>query len=112
LFKGTVYRGVKGQLTKISTQYVIGNDITWITVTSTSKNSRVKDLFSGDNNATWMMIQVTDGRDISSLSLFPSEEEVLLPPNTRVRVKEIVGVDVKKFLGLPENVDAIILEQL
>jgi len=112
-FRGTVYRGLKGRLTKMSNQYVVGNEIVWIAVTSTSKRQTVtKAFFTGTGEATWLMIHVKDGKDIKDLSLIPNEDEVLLPPNTRVKVLEIISANAKIMMGLPDNVDGIVLQQL
>jgi len=102
-FNGLAYRGLKGRLTKISNQYFINNEIVWIAFTSTSKKQEIPYRFIGNGEGTMMVIQVIDGKEIKDLSLISHEDEVLLAPNTRVKVVEIYNND---------NIDVIMLQQL
>jgi hypothetical protein len=56
---------------------------TSFTSTSTIKGNTLKCFGAG---GTLMKLDVIDGRDISGLSLFQDEMEVLLPPNSTFKV--------------------------
>jgi len=90
-------------LTKISNQYFTDNEIVWIAVTGTSKNQTVPRKFIGNGEGTMMIIHVIAGKAIKKLSLISNEDEVLLPPNTCVKVVSCSTIG---------NVDEIVLQQL
>ncbi|CAF1523855.1 unnamed protein product [Adineta ricciae] len=83
-FLGTVYRGAKLSLLDIEMyEKAVGQWQTWTAFTSASKNRSVAELY-GVN--TLFIIHITNftlggvrGCDISHLSKFPDEEEVLIP---------------------------------
>jgi hypothetical protein len=112
-FTGPVYRGVSEKLSQKSNQYFVGNKIIWITGTSTSKKSEVRKSFAGGASQTWIIIDVKNGKSIESLSMFPGEEEVLLPPNTHLVVKENnITPKMRELIEFPPNCDVLYLEQL
>jgi len=105
-FTGNVYRGISEKITTSSTQYFVGNHLIWITVTATSKNIITRDSFTAESpSKTWVTIYVKNAKVIESLSLYPNEAEVLLPPNTHLVVKE-------KMFDIPDSVDGFVLEHL
>jgi hypothetical protein len=81
----------------------VGKQIVWRGFTSTSKNRAVAEMFSG--NALFI-IRIKEGsfqrrRDISSLSLYPDEEEVLLTANFVFQVEKVERdetTDHRKYL--------------
>jgi len=72
-----VYRGIPVTLSEI---YKINNQVTWITVTSTSEDIMAAKRFA-KTKGTLMRIRVTTGRSIAKYSVYPKEKEVLLLPN-------------------------------
>lgn len=99
-----VYRGATLSEEMIG-QYLeaVGKQIVWRGFTSTSKNRAVAEMFSG--NALFI-IRIKDEsfgrrRDISSLSVYPDEEEVLLTANFVFRVEKVEQdetTDRRKYL--------------
>lgn len=90
-FVGTVYRGVKLDL---SQEYIKGRKFTWHGPCSCTKRIEVlkSDLFCGTSGKrTIFAVELTQlqAREISRYSIMGSEEEVLLPPGCRF---EVVGV--------------------
>jgi len=59
-----------------------------------------------------MIIKATEGRDISGLSKYPSEAEILLLPNSQFMVEDIVSNDLKLLFDLPSSMDVIVLTQI
>jgi len=110
-FTGTVYRALDRPLQTLSKQYKPGNSVVWVAFTSTSKNRDIMTLFTGKSEGTLMRISVVEGKEISQFSLFPSESEVLLPPNTFCFVDEICTENMKDLLKLNNGIDALILTQ-
>jgi hypothetical protein len=104
---GTVYRGIDKPLSKLSSDYKAGNAVTWITFSSTTTNGDVIKKFSDKHEGTWMIIKgVIDGIQIP-FSLYPSENEVLLYPNTMLVVNNIFTKDMKMLTKQPEGLDII-----
>jgi hypothetical protein len=89
-FIGTVYRGVQLSTAAIqSYKQAIGSWRTWPSYTSTSKNRNMAD-FRGN---TLFIIEIIDiiysstrAFDVSGISHYPSEEEVLLPAGISFQV--------------------------
>ncbi|CAF4952207.1 unnamed protein product, partial [Rotaria magnacalcarata] len=87
---GTVYRGVQLSLTSIlSYKQAVGSWRTWPSYTSTSKNRKMAE-FRGN---TLFIIEITNTKlssprayDVTEISQFPSEEEVLLPAGVSFQV--------------------------
>lgn len=90
-FTGTVYRGLTLTTTELESYRQPREQwLTWLSYTSTSKNREVAEMF-GIN--TLLIIQISDfqlglvrGCDISHLSKYSDEEEVLLPAGVNFRV--------------------------
>jgi NAD:arginine ADP-ribosyltransferase len=92
-FKGSVWRGVSED---VSSQFNRDQVFTWWSISSCSQSVNViQDFLSTNNNATLFMIEVTNARDISNYSYYPSENEVLLTIGTELRVK----ADVFQYSG-------------
>jgi len=109
----TVYRGInKRVISEPKSQYKAGAQLVWISFTS-----RVADQLSNftdaNDHGTWIILSITDGKDISSFSLFPQEEEILLLPNTYLKVEGIVTDNIKKLMKIDKpNLDVIELRQI
>lgn len=79
-----VYRGVKGDFTAA---YQQGKIITWWGLTSCTLNLSIIDKFLGSEGPrTWFNIESTTGKEIRQHSIFPREDEVLLPPASQFMV--------------------------
>ena len=113
-YQGLVYRGIKDSITKISSQYTHGNCVVWTAFSSTSKDKSVMGKFSKKvGNAwhgTWMIINIRDGIEMP-FSLFPTEDEVLLYPNTVVQLDQVLSSNTKKLFNIPLELDVIELSQ-
>jgi hypothetical protein len=81
LTTGTVWRGVNYDDTLT---YVDNDEHIWWGVNSCSINPRNVKPYLGENG-TLFAIETTHGRNISTFSAFPDEEEVILMPGIRVR---------------------------
>jgi hypothetical protein len=80
-----VWRGMSGN---ISQKFKQGETVTWWSVSSCSVSLEVvQDFLGSDENATLIMIEAKKARDISGYTSFPDENEVLLAPETELRVK-------------------------
>jgi hypothetical protein len=117
--KCTVYRGLDCPLTEVSHLYSEGG-IVWhnsVTSTTTDKDATLATFGSGSSGkaGTFMEIRVQNARKIKALSAFPSEEELLLPPNTCTKVLvTLPSAKVSLLQGLaslPPNVDLIVLQE-
>jgi hypothetical protein len=81
--------------------------VTWISFSITTTDKDVIKRFSATDEGTWMIIKgVTDGIQIP-FSLYPSENEVLLFPNTSLIVEHIFTEDMKRLTGHPLGLDII-----
>jgi hypothetical protein len=79
----TVWRGVSGEVDSL----FANNDMhIWWSINSCSMALNIVQLFLGDKG-TLFAIDAIDGKDISTFSAFPAEQEVILMPETRVRAK-------------------------
>jgi len=83
-----VYRGVP---CSVSASYIVGSVITWSSFSSCTTDVAVLEstMFLGRNGErTEFHITLTTNRarSIRHLSVMPREDEILLPPNTRLRV--------------------------
>jgi hypothetical protein len=80
----TVIRGCKERSTKLGLGIADGDVTSWRGFTSCTTDVAVMSGFLGTNGErTMVQIKLTEGnaRDIRDFSLFPSEAEVILPPN-------------------------------
>lgn len=82
---GNVWRGVPGN---VSGQFTEGQVMTWWSISSCSQSVNVIQNFldSGSTSALFM-IETVKGKDISSYSYYPNENEILLGMGTELRVK-------------------------
>ncbi len=90
--KKVVWRGVKADL---SAQYPKDREVTWFQFSSCTCDLSVEqsEQFCGSSGVrTLFNIELTTGRArlITQYSLVPSEAEVLLPPNSRFKVKGVL----------------------
>lgn len=86
-FVGTLYRGVKDDVTQ---KYPTGKHIVWWAFSSCTTNLDVlqNDMFLGKiGNRTLFVIEGAVGFDIRAFSFFQNESEVLLPAGSEVIVK-------------------------
>lgn len=81
----TVYRGVNKN---ISEDFKEGTQFVWSSATSCTRDASIAPYFANNSNETGTLFQidVNNGRDISSFSEFPKEEEVLIRPGTKFLV--------------------------
>jgi hypothetical protein len=77
------WRGVSHD---VASEYTDNNVQIWWSVNSCSRQLPVVRLFL-NTNGTLFSIQAMEGKDISSYSAFEIEQEVILMPGTRLRVK-------------------------
>ena len=81
---GMVYRGCRKTPAEIGLELTDGFEVTWASFSSTATTNKVMEQFVGQTGPrTMMTIEVTEslGRDVRDFSLFPSENEILFPPN-------------------------------
>jgi len=109
-YRGEVFRALDKPVLQLSKQYKPGNNVVWVAFTSTSRNRSVMDSFSTKSSGTFMLLDISEGKDISEISVF-MEEEVLLLPNAYFVVKDVLSDHLKKLLKLPECMDALYLVQ-
>eukprot|EP01103_Thecamoeba_quadrilineata_P002505 TRINITY_DN12456_c0_g1_i1.p1 TRINITY_DN12456_c0_g1~~TRINITY_DN12456_c0_g1_i1.p1 ORF type:complete len:462 (+),score=15.55 TRINITY_DN12456_c0_g1_i1:106-1491(+) len=111
-YQGVVYRGIRSSITTMSSHYFHGNCVVWPAFSSTSKNQTVMEDFAKGvgNNGTWMIINIKEGIELP-FSLIPTEDEVLLFPNTVVQLDQILTVNTKKIFKVPPELDVMELTQ-
>ena len=91
----TVMRGCKKPAREMGQQTREGKKFTWSAFTSTATTVKVMEEFLGDKfhvERTMWQLQLSTplvGRDVSQLSMFKTENEVLLPPNVRFEVQSV-----------------------
>ena len=79
----TVWRGVTSD---IGYNFVADDVFTWWTVNSCSKDLKTIEFYLNDTG-TVFAIETLHGKDIAIYSAIPDEQEVILLPGTRVRLK-------------------------
>jgi len=111
-FKGTVYRGLPLSRSELDGQYQIGKIVRWVAFASCSKHihiahhhalNEVRTIPPGSagsdyssmrrSSVTIFRLYVQDGKDLSALSMYPEECEVLITPLTEFEV-----VDDEKWI--------------
>jgi len=109
-----VFRGIDQPLTKLSKQYKPNNKVVWVAFTSASQNKEMMNQFSQSvkNQGTWMALNVTRGKDISEISLFKNETEVLLLPNTTFLVKDVLSDDMKAVVNVSTDMTVMHLAEI
>jgi len=112
-FNGTVYRGLDIPLAKLSSQYKPNNMVVWVAFTSTTKDLNIMKEFAAQNEkgGTWMSLEVTEGKEISCFSIFPAESEILLMPNSRFHVVDILSENMKLLAGIQPKFDCLTMKQ-
>ena len=81
-----VFRGMKRAVTELGPDYANGEEFVWSGFSSTATTMNVMNTFVGSNGGRVLLdIELTEpvGRDIQAFSLFPGENEILLPPNAQ-----------------------------
>jgi hypothetical protein len=79
-----IWRGVLGDIGK---DFQKNEAFTWWNVSSCSLSVDViKNFISSDTKSTLFLIEATHGKDISSYTNYPTEDEVLLAPGVQLRV--------------------------
>jgi len=89
-YEGVVCRVVDNQDTL--EQYVEGRPIQWGSWTSTAKDESLPRAVAGTKGIVFRM-KVTSGKQLSEISFFPNETEVLLSPDTRFFVSRKAYVE-------------------
>ena len=80
----TVFRGCKTTPADLGLELTEGFEFTWSAFSSTATKQGVMQTFVGQSGPrTLMTIKMTEqvGRDVRDFSLYPSENEILYPPN-------------------------------
>jgi len=94
----------------VISRYIVGSVITWTIFSSCATNLAVLEnaiVLEADSVRTYFQITLTTSRarNIRHLNVTPGEDEILLPPNTRLRVMDKTdqggGVWVVQLLELP-----------
>ncbi|CAF0733536.1 unnamed protein product [Rotaria sordida] len=75
----------RGVTTDIAKNFKVGDEFTWWTISSCSTSVNIIKHFLG-SNSTLFLIEAVNGKDISVYTNYPSENEVILCPGTRLRV--------------------------
>lgn len=85
--KRTLWRGISADLMD-SSDYNVGNMVTWWSVTSTTADQNVAKNFTKGcgGKCTLFTIETQTSTDIADLSFFGSEKESLLAPGTQLEV--------------------------
>jgi len=91
-FRGTVFRGFKNY--KDLNMYQKGKLVTWKTVSALSKDKKTAEEFSNEQG-TVFEVEVFSARDISSISVFPKEDEVIMPPHSCFEVIDVIETSGK-----------------
>ena len=87
----TVNRGLQAKLN--SQQYAAGREVVWYQISSCSTDLSVQTRFLGETGPRVLfIIELTCGRarDVSRYSVYASEKEVILPPNSRFKVTGVL----------------------
>lgn len=106
-FQGTVYRGGNRGIDQqtVAKEYSIGRTVQWAAFSSTTKDVRQARCFVNRKQGVLFKLRVFSGRDISAYSFFPTEDEILLSPNSRFVVTSEMYKDEDGYcvLDLAEN---------
>lgn len=92
-WKGTAYRGMRLPVADFQQDFVVGAVIDTPTFQSTSKKTAKPNEFAkpvaGRPASVLLKLTLRTGRDVTNLSLVGNEDEVLVLPGTRFRVKSV-----------------------
>jgi serine/threonine protein kinase len=115
----TVFRGLDLPLTQLSHQYTPDGTV-WlssVTSTTTDKAGTLLLFGTGANGrpGTLLQINAVDAKNISDFSMFKTENEYIIPPNSCHKVKVALSSDqasaLSQFGALPNGVDLIVMDQ-
>jgi len=109
----TLYRGVGIPISPAL--YQPGSNVLWQSFSSTSRSIGVSTAFcrsAPEAPAALFVIRTVAAYDVMALSRIPPEAELLLPPNTGLRVEGLASQSMRDALGLPDRVQVIELRQL
>jgi len=120
-FVGRAYRGIDVYVAP--KLYEVDSTITWHQFSSCSKNALITAKFLGHTGksleGSLFVLQLTNGKEISSFSQFPGEEEVLVAPNSYFKVMQKLEGEQAKKKFVPaldgyklENLDIYRLKQI
>ncbi len=115
------FRGLDCPLTEVSHLYAEGG-IVWlnsVTSTTTDKNATLATFGAGAGSSgylgTFIEMRVRNAKKVHAFSAFPSEEELLLAPNTCAKVLvTLCSAKVSLLQGLanlPPDVDLIVMQE-
>ena len=113
-----VYRGIKHSFEDFHSRFAVGTAFPWYTLKSAATDPRVMDKFCGRKGPrTVFEITVRPGdsdlKDISWLSAYPEEKEVLAPPLTMFEVQGSIPRDPENHQGPPlETADLVKLVEI
>jgi hypothetical protein len=119
---GKVYRGIKILLNPDI--YALGKRITWQAFSSSTKKQTatlefVSVLPGRKLSGSLFVIDSITAKDIRHFSTFPSEEEVLFPPNSQFKVEKLVTSEQEKRAELDQlcaydmtDLDVYVLKQI
>jgi hypothetical protein len=119
---GKVYRGIKILLSPDI--YALGKRITWQAFSSSTKKQTatlefVSVLPGRKLSGSLFVIDSITAKDIRHFSTFPSEEEVLFPPNSQFKVEKLVTSEQEKRAELDQlcaydmtDLDVYVLKQI
>jgi len=96
-YKGTIWRGVKGDVRE---KFVKDQEVVFSAFTSCSEglSSAGGNFFGKKGLRTLLNIKSYQGRDISPYSSFSREKEILLLPNSRFKVIDVLQVSDELFI--------------
>ncbi len=93
-YRGQVYQGWNYKDLKT---YQKGETVSYKAISSFSKNRDVAEKFS-NGNGTIFQVEVLSSRDISSLSIYLGEEEVVMPPYSYFEVTNVIEAPGKPVI--------------
>ena len=104
--EGPLYRGVCAPLSDFE-KYKKGQEVVWYGFSSTSPDLETQQLFTGQAGPRVMFhlhMHSRCARNIRDFSMFPVENEIVLPPLMQFRVKGVVALgDGLNFVHLEET---------
>jgi len=93
------FRGEGKRVLELSKQYVEGNQVCWVSFSSTTTELGVALKQFGKRGTIFKLI-VHNGRDIRRLSLFRNENELLLPPNSTFVVELALACEKARCIAV------------
>lgn len=91
-----LFRGANLKLENLGEKYEPGKVFTWTAFSSTSTSMVGAGKFLGNKEKVFWLLKLKEpfhGRSLKEFSEFPNEDEVLLPPNMRFKVIDILKLD-------------------